>query len=186
MSTTFVPPTTPSINRPAQDIRTLNAPYINSNNPDQQNQGQMFNTLQEYLDSTNGDLGDTVSLLNSFIAYVTGGNFASSSAVGGYKDNGTGTSLTPDFNTGRTQVIILSGNATINAALNAPAGDSMTIVLVQDATGNRQVTSWDASYLFGGTLGLDPTPSTATVYLFGVNGSGHLFIKSYMTGVSWP
>lgn len=100
--------------------------------------------------------------------------------------SGTGATFTPDFNNGLTQIWTLTADLTINAAINGHPGDEIVIVLVQDATGGWQAT-WDATYLFPGTFGLDPTPSTATVFVFRVNGSGHLFLKApATTGTPWP
>ena len=60
--------------------------------------------------------------------------------------NASGT-ITPDFNNGSIQKLTLTGNITMNTLGNAIAGRSMTLILTQDATGNRTLTS---SMLFAG------------------------------------
>ena len=54
--------------------------------------------------------------------------------------NTSGT-ITPDFNNGSIQTMTLTGNVTINSLGNANAGSSMTLILTQDGTGNRILTS---------------------------------------------
>jgi trimeric autotransporter adhesin len=52
----------------------------------------------------------------------------------------TGT-ITPDVANGTVQKITLSGNITFNAFANPVAGQSLTMILTQDATGSRTLTS---------------------------------------------
>jgi hypothetical protein len=54
--------------------------------------------------------------------------------------NASGT-ITPDFNNGSIQKLTLTGNITMNTLGNAIAGRSMTLILTQDATGGRALTS---------------------------------------------
>ena len=49
--------------------------------------------------------------------------------------------LTPDASAGTIYRYTLTGNITLSALANAVAGTSMTIILTQDATGNRTLTS---------------------------------------------
>ena len=68
--------------------------------------------------------------------------------------NGT---ITPNFNNGSIQEVVLTGNITLNSLSNALAGASMTLIVRQDATGGRTLTS---SMLFAGgskTLSTDPS-----------------------------
>ena len=60
--------------------------------------------------------------------------------------NVTGT-ITPDFTFGTIQKLTVTGNITMNTLGNAITGRSMTLILTQDATGNRTLTS---SMLFAG------------------------------------
>ena len=54
--------------------------------------------------------------------------------------NANGT-LTPDLNTATIFKYVLTGNVTINTLANASAGRSAVLILQQDATGNRILTS---------------------------------------------
>jgi hypothetical protein len=104
-----------------------------------------------------------------------------------YFNAGSGTTLSPNIANGTTQEFTLTGDATINALTGGAPGDEIVLVLVQDATGGRQVASWDASYHFPGTFGLDPTPATATVFTFRVNAAGNLFLTcAPITALPWP
>lgn len=53
----------------------------------------------------------------------------------------TSGTITPDVANGNVQKITLNGNLTLNAFANAVAGQSMTIIITQDATGSRTLTS---------------------------------------------
>ena len=54
--------------------------------------------------------------------------------------NASGT-VTPDFANGSIQSLTLTGNITLNSLSNAVNGRSMTLILTQDATGNRTLSS---------------------------------------------
>jgi hypothetical protein len=54
--------------------------------------------------------------------------------------NQSGT-ITPDFNLGSIHYMTLNGNITMNSLANVQTGSSMTLVMKQDATGNRLLTS---------------------------------------------
>ena len=54
--------------------------------------------------------------------------------------NASGT-ITPDFNNGSIQQLLLTGNITLNSLGNALAGRSMTLILTQDSTAGRTLTS---------------------------------------------
>jgi hypothetical protein len=64
-----------------------------------------------------------------------------------YSIGTTSGTITPDFNNGSIQSMTLNGNVTINTLGNAIAGRSMTLIVNQDGTGNRTLTS---SMLFAG------------------------------------
>ena len=53
----------------------------------------------------------------------------------------TGGTLTPDPNNGSVQKITLNNNLTLNALSNVANGDSMTLIITQDGTGNRTLSS---------------------------------------------
>jgi hypothetical protein len=54
--------------------------------------------------------------------------------------NATG-NITPDLNNGSIQNLTLTGNITLNSLTNVATGGSATMILTQDATGNRLLTS---------------------------------------------
>ena len=62
--------------------------------------------------------------------------------------NATGT-LTVDVNNGDIQRMTLTGNITLNSISNVANGSSMTLVMAQDATGNRLLSS---TFKFAGNL----------------------------------
>lgn len=53
----------------------------------------------------------------------------------------TSGTITPDVANGNVQTITLNGNLTFSAFSNAVAGQSMTLIVIQDATGSRTLTS---------------------------------------------
>ena len=53
-------------------------------------------------------------------------------------DSGT---KTPDINDGNVQKITLNGNLTLNAFASATAGQSLTLIITQDGSGNRTLSS---------------------------------------------
>ena len=63
--------------------------------------------------------------------------------------------ITPDVANGNVQTVTLTGNVTFNGFSNAEAGQSLTLIVKQDGTGSRTLTS---SMLFAGA---DKTLSTA-------------------------
>ena len=56
-------------------------------------------------------------------------------------------SWTPNKNNGTIQKATLTGNTTLNAITNLSAGQGITLILTQDATGSRTLTA-DAAYKF--------------------------------------
>jgi hypothetical protein len=49
--------------------------------------------------------------------------------------------ITPDVANGNIQTVTLTGNVTLSAFTNPIAGQSLTLFVVQDATGSRTLTS---------------------------------------------
>jgi hypothetical protein len=66
-----------------------------------------------------------------------------------YNIGTTSGTITPDFNNGSIQNITLNGSITMNSLGNAVAGRSMTLILTQDGTGGRTLTS--SMYFAGGS-----------------------------------
>ena len=91
--------------------------------------------------------------------------------------NATGT-ITPDFNNGSIQTLTLTGNITLNSLGNAIAGRSMTLILTQDATGNRTLTS---TMKFAGNYKTLSTSASATD-IISVFYTGSTYYASLTTG----
>jgi hypothetical protein len=71
------------------------------------------------------------------------------------------TPFTPDLAQGRTVMMTLTDNITVNAPTGGSTGDQFTLIFIQDATGGRRIT-WDAEYrgFVGQTLGSSTTLAT--------------------------
>jgi len=91
--------------------------------------------------------------------------------------NASGT-ITPDFNNGSIQQLLLTGNITLNSLGNALAGRSMTLILTQDSTAGRTLTS---SWLYAsGTKTL--SVSAGSVDIISVFYDGTTYYASLTTG----
>jgi hypothetical protein len=66
--------------------------------------------------------------------------------------------ITPDFINGNVQAVTLGDNRAIANPSNIKAGATYIIILVQDGTGSRTITSWGSNYKFSG--GTAPTLTT--------------------------
>jgi len=88
----------------------------------------------------------------------------SGGTITGYKEtiNALGTTsgtITPNVANGNVQTITLNGNITFNAFASASSGQSLTLIIKQDATGGRTLTS---TFKFaGGATAANKTLSTA-------------------------
>ena len=71
---------------------------------------------------------------------------------------GAGT-YTPNVNSGTVHKMLLTGNVTINSLANAVAGSNATLIVTQDGTGGRTLTS---SWKFAGGAKTLTTVATAT------------------------
>jgi len=91
--------------------------------------------------------------------------------------NASGT-ITPDFVNGSIQSLTLTGNITLNSLGNAIAGRSMTLILTQDGTGNRTLTS---SMKFAGNYKTLSTSASATD-IISVFYTGTTYYASLTTG----
>jgi len=69
-----------------------------------------------------------------------------------------GATVTPDFSAGNVQKLTLAGNRAMANPLNIKAGATYIIVIVQDGTGSRTISSWGSNYKFSG--GTAPTLTT--------------------------
>jgi len=111
-----------------------------------------------------GNLSTFNQRLNSFQETVSTGNV-------------TGT-ITPDFTNGTIQNLTLTGNITMNSLGNVQTGRSMALILNQDATGNRLLTS---TWKFAGNARTLSTAGNATDLIV-VFYDGSTYYASLTTG----
>ena len=67
--------------------------------------------------------------------------------------------FTPNRNTGTIQKLTLTGNITLNVPSNMSAGQSLTLIISQDATGNRVMTPNNAYKFASGFRDLSTEPT---------------------------
>lgn len=77
----------------------------------------------------------------------------------------------PDFDTFFNATVVLSGNITIGAPVNAKPGKSGTIAIAQDATGGRQV-AWNAAYRLPAGFAIQATANGLTMVPYQVGAGG--------------
>lgn len=88
-----------------------------------------------------------------------------------------GATVTPAFNSGQLFSLLLTGNVTTFAnPTNNAVGYKGVLDIIQDATGNRTIGSWDYLYSFAG--GTPPTLSTAGA----AKDSFDYYVDSFATG----
>ena len=93
--------------------------------------------LQDIVDDTTPQLGGELDGQGNTVSNVNFKDYKESVYTGG---STTGT-ITPDVANGNVQSITLTGNITFNAFANAEAGQSMTLIIKQSATGGEELTS---------------------------------------------
>ena len=97
--------------------------------------------------------------------------------------NGTeGTDFTINPNNGSIQTATLDGNITINGPTNMGSGESITLILTQDGTGSRTLSS---TMLFAGGDGTLSTDANA-VDIIGIFYDGTNYYASLSTGFAQP
>ena len=72
-----------------------------------------------------------------------------------------GATITPDVANGNVQIVTLTGNVTFSAFANPVSGQSLTLIVKQDATGNRTLTS--TMKFAGGTKTLSPAANSVDI-----------------------
>jgi len=77
----------------------------------------------------------------------------------------------PDFDTFFNGTVVLNGNLTIGAPVNAKPGKSGTIAIAQDATGGRQV-AWNAAYRLPAGFAIQATANGLTMVPYQVGAGG--------------
>jgi hypothetical protein len=89
--------------------------------------------------------------------------------------NATGT-ISPNISLGAIQRLTLTGNITLNAITNILAGQSMTLILTQDATGSRTLTSnWKYA---AGSKTLSTTANTTDIISVFYDGTTYYAVLS--------
>lgn len=174
---------------PAQDVRAVAESLMNGRGFSASDvaklAGQMGLTLQQYIDAAK-------QVLTSLIAFddnlVQSGALSGAGASGGFLA-GTGTNVNPNVSLAQTIQLTMTGNSTVSASTGQSAGGSLTLIMVQDATGGHTIL-WDSSYIpspLHSRYGVDPRPNTASVFNFGFRADLRPFLKSVpITGIPWP
>jgi len=105
------------------------------------------NTTEVQFNSSGSFAGSANFTFDSGNSQLTVTNISSNSSVstkfteGVYNFGNASGTLTIDVNNGSIQRMTANGNITINSISNVANGTSMTLVIAQDATGNRQLSS---------------------------------------------
>ena len=97
-----------------------------------------------------------------------------------YDDGSHSGTHTPDINNGNVQMITLNGDITISSISNIDRGQSLTLILVQDGTGGRSLTS--TMKFAGGAKTL--TPSANAIDVMSIFYTGSTYIASLSTNFS--
>jgi len=112
---------------------------------------------------------------NQFLKTDGAGNLSYTSTLKGYNEGAIysltyGATITPDVANGNTQTVTLTGAVTFSAFANPVAGQSLTLIVKQDATGSRALTS--TMKFAGGTKTLSTAANAVdiiSVYYDGTN-----------------
>jgi hypothetical protein len=124
-------------------------------------------------------IGGTAAAAGTFTALTSTGlttlkTYKETISAGGNQAS----AYTPDYSLGTVHTVTLTGNVTFAAPTNMAAGNSLTLILTQDATGGRTGT-WNASYKWlGGTPTLSTTAASIDVVNIFYDGT------NYITGIS--
>lgn len=127
----------------------------------------------------NMSIGGTTAAAGTFTALTSTGlttlkTYKETISTGGSQAS----AYTPDYSLGTVHTVTLTGNVTFAAPTNMVAGNSLTLILTQDATGGRTAT-WNASYKWlGGTPTLSTTGASIDVVNIFYDGT------NYITGIS--
>lgn len=116
-----------------------------------------------------------------------GGSGAGGSGVTYYIGTLVGTHYKPDITNGEFQQILLTSSITIDALIGASTSALISFILIQDATGGRNVT-WDTSYIGTSISDVDQTAGTYSVYEFVLRSSDlrPVLRTRPITGLPWP
>jgi hypothetical protein len=123
--------------------------------------------------NTSNIVCDNLTVNSNIIAYVE-------KTVSGFT---TSTSFTPTYSNGIIQNVTANGNFTLNAPSGMVAGQSITLIITQDATGSRLMTA-NAAYKFAyGIKTLSTAANSIDVLSIFYNGTTYLcnLVKGYIT-----
>lgn len=100
--------------------------------PDLSSYGSLSNVVEDTTPQLGGDLdGQANKIQDVQLENYKETNYALTYA----------STITPDVANGNVQTVTLTGNVTFSAFSNPEAGQSMTVIIKQDATGSRTLTS---------------------------------------------
>lgn len=155
------------------------------------NQNDIALALQSFQDTVNSITAQMIAIqaqVNTLAASGTGGTGTGSGGTGG-GDTGSGGSgsSTPlynlnayagnvafDFSTGLTQKVVLSGPCNISFT-NAPVGETVTVIISQDVSGNHPVTFANN---ISGVVAAGQQPNSSSVFQFVYDGTNYLLVGS--------
>lgn len=89
----------------------------------------------------NGTVGATTPTTGTFTTLTSTGRLVMKDLTETVYTLTYGATITPNVANGTVQVVTLTGNVTFNAFTSPVAGQSLTLIIKQDATGNRTLTS---------------------------------------------
>jgi hypothetical protein len=135
-----------------------------------------FTTLTASGGINSTTIGATTAAAGTFTNLTVTGTITSSAALSikdlretVYTAGATTGTITPDVGNGTVQKITLTGNITFNAFNNPVAGQSVTMILTQDATGSRTLTS--TMKFAGGTKTLSTAANSIDIMTVFYDGS---------------
>ena len=102
--------------------------------------------------------GDYSDAIDGVMLRIKGNSQIDGQVYAPYNTLTDGATITPDFNDSNNMVVTLAGNRTMANPSNLKDGASYTIIVKQDATGGRVITSFGTAYKWAG--GTAPTLST--------------------------
>lgn len=138
-----------------------------------------WQTISNFVPASPGAIGGTTPAAGSFTTLSASGRTSIKDLSETISTLTYAATITPDVANGTVQKITLTGNVTFSAFANPVAGQSITLIITQDATGSRTLTS---TFKFAGA---SKTLSTAAnsidvLYVF-YDGTNYLasLVKGY-------
>jgi hypothetical protein len=88
--------------------------------------------------------------------------------------------IIPNWANGTVQTFTVTNNFTLNAPANLPVGGTMTLIIKQDAVGNRVMTPEAGQYIFASGINTLTTTANA-VDMLNIFNSGNVYMASLTT-----